>query len=323
MNSFRLFTSLALTLVSAVAMANDCAVTDFKDTSVFLQNIRNYLSYVNTTNATNFEERKRDLNIGGQALIKGVPFKAFTDFSDFNSRKTALLSTFDYKLTVNQDTKYDQTILSETDLSAYLACLRGATGLDVVATHQSNNDVTFRIFWNPDQKEEKVTAFEIASTGGQLVSKGIPESGQVLVRPEMPLIYTLRPNEPFHLMVTTVPPIYSVDVDYIIPKFKACRLIENGLDRNPDGSEHITRSTETFHDMNARYVDYGRAWSNVEKRLTAAGHKNIKKLSQSEVDGKDNRHHKIDRDFTFEVSYDALYKEAENPLCGVEEPTVL
>lgn len=298
-----------------------CPVAEFKDSSNYSQKLRDYLAIVNTTDQSNFEQRKSELNIGGQGFIKGVPFKLFADWSDFRSRKTEILTSFNYKLTVDQDTSYLETRVTEHGRAMYKDCLTNGYGLDVVATHQSANDVTFRILWNPNPREEKVTHFEIFSSGGAPISKNIPPSGRVSATPEMPMVFHLTPNKPFHLMVTTVPTQYSRDVDYIIPKFKTCRLVGNGLDRNDDGSDHITHDVQTFHDMNARYVDYNRAWATVYQRLVSAGHKNIQKVSQSEVDGHDSKNHKIDRDFTFEVTYDPLYREEENLICGLEVAT--
>jgi len=308
----------AFLLISTNTFATGCNVLDFKDTSNFRNNLHTYLSYVNTTDQTNFEQRKSDLNLGGDALIKGIPFKAFASFTDFNTRKSEILAHFDYKQTVDQDTSYIQTQMSQTDRDAYVACLRSTAGLDVVAVKQSGNDVSFRVFWIQPTRETPVTALKVTATGGTLISGNIPENGQLPIQPELPLVYTLKPNRPFHLIVTTVPPNYSPEVDYLIPKYKSCRDAANGLERNEDGSEHITSDVVSWQDMNAKYIDYDKAWGVIYSRLKSGGHTNIQKVSQVEVDGKDNRQGKIDRNYTFHVTYDALYKNAENSLCGVD-----
>lgn len=304
----------------SISYAADCNILDFKDTANFRRDLRTYLSFVNTTNSSNFEQRKIDLNSGGEALIKAIPFKAFTNFSDFNEKKSQILSAYNYKLSIYQDDNYNQTVLSPPDRDAYIACLNNNHGLNIVATREIGNDVSFKIIFSQDTLlTTPVKFFHIEPVGGETLAGRLPPDGNLSPSPATSMVFRLTPNKPFHMIVTTDPPIYTAEADYIIPKYKPCRHYTNGLEIDAsNGLPHITKSNIYYVEPNARHVDFDSAWAKVSYNLQKQGHQNIELISKTEVDGTNNGPGKINRDYTFVASYDPVYKIAENPLCGLD-----
>ena len=147
-NKTVIFVGLCLlaTITATQAQNPPCNPVNHKNSMKFVQSIRKYLSLVNTTDESNFEERKSALNIGGQALIKGIPFKAFANWDDFSSRSSQILSTYNYQVSIEQDTAYTQTFLSpegmlesigrpetEKNCGQCLACFTGEYPTEIYA----------------------------------------------------------------------------------------------------------------------------------------------------------------------------------------------
>lgn len=304
-----------------------CDVRDFKDTSDLTTHQQSFFSYFFTTDESNFQERHNELAAGAGTFISGVPVDAFASWSRFDNWRSTVKQTLKYERSEKQDLAYLQTRLTPQGALSYRACMHAAEPLTITALDQTHNDVTFLVEWRAPPLVTDAAVGAIVITHSPAVSPlGHADTGTLQYSPvvEKYLTYTLTPNVPFHMQAETLRPGYSGSLDYLITKYKTCRIRQNGV-------EEVKTVSVSKEKPNAGKKDFAH-----DELLNAAiddlkkeGHRDIKLVSEKYYPERENGHPtghvlghgknwRYDRHWRFELSYDPVYKEAEHPLCGLE-----
>lgn len=317
----RIVIAICIMSISPYSLASEiCDISDFKNTTDYKNQYQIFMSLVFTTNENNFSSRQKDLEFGGALLFANVPLKVFGSFSSIDTWRNEKKQKLDYQSSGSESTSYYTTNLSSEGMVAYRDCISKTQPLSITAISQNNDVVTFVVDWKPPplvgvntfnlQHTSAINELDINDINGFTY---VPQNEKFLT-------YKLKANKPFNMVIESEPKGYSATIDYMLVRYKACTIAENGL-------ESITTETVLGYVANAGKKDRARdaAWINAQTKLKKGEHRELKIISEVYDPSKEKPHPKsgmfgdtvYNRAHYFTVSYNPIYFKKEHMFCGL------